>query len=194
MDLGGTAQAELEVKKLVDGSDYTLQFKIGTLNMNNFLAHFRIEASEIISSELSFASSRMSLATLIMQDPEMTGLFSPGGGFEIVATGRITAPELPADASKFYLIIQDFKEGRSDSVDEGYGRPSAAIFATFSKQILPLHFTLHSRCSVYDLHSFPMFSSLVISSFCLFKQNQCIFRLKFYIFIDEIVNSRGKAT
>ena len=75
----------------------------------------------------------MGLATLIMQDAEMTGLFSPGGGFEIVAIGRITAPELPATASKLYLIIQDFKEGSSDSVNEDYGRPIAAIFAIYSE-------------------------------------------------------------
>ena len=131
--LGGIAQVELEVRKPVDGSGYTLQFKIGTLNVNNFLAHFRVEASEVISSDLSFASSRMGLATLIMQDAKMTGLFSPGGGVEIVATGRITAPELPADASRFYIVIQDFQEGSSDSVDEGYGKPIAAIFAIFSK-------------------------------------------------------------
>ena len=123
----------LEVRKTVEGSDYTLQFKIGTLNVNEFLAHFRIEASEIINPDLSFASSRMGLSVLIMQNVEMTGLFSPGGGFEIVATGRITAPELPADASKFYIIIQDFQEGSLDSVDEGYGKPIAAIFAIFSK-------------------------------------------------------------
>ena len=85
----------------------------------------------MISPELNFASSRIGLATLIMQDPEVTGLFSPGGGFEIVATGKVTAPELPADASKFYLIVQDFKEWTSDSTNDGYSKPIAAIFALY---------------------------------------------------------------
>ena len=109
---------------------------IGTLNVNNFLAHFRVDASKVISADLSFASSRMGLATIMMQEAKMTGLFSPGGGFEIVATGRITAPEFSAEASKFYLIIQDFKEGSSGSVNEDYGRPIAAIFALYSKRII----------------------------------------------------------
>ena len=99
--------------------------------MNLFLAKFGIDASEMISSDLSFASSRMGLATMIMQDPEVTGLFSPGGGFEIVATGKVTAPELPADASKLFVIVQDFKEGNSDSANEGYGKPIAAVFALY---------------------------------------------------------------
>ena len=87
----------------------------------------------MISSDLSFASSRMGLATLILQEPQVDGLFSPGGGFEITATGKISAPEFPADASKFYVIVQDFKEGTSDSANEGYGKPIAAIFALYSK-------------------------------------------------------------
>ena len=125
------------VKKAADGSDYTLEFKTGTLNVNNFLTHFRVEASELINPELSFASSRMGLATLIMLDAVVTGLFSPRGGFEIVATGEIAAPELPADASKFNLIIQSFKEESSDSADQSYGKPIAAIFALYSKYIGP---------------------------------------------------------
>ena len=76
----------------------------------------------------------MGIATLIMQEADVKGLFSPRGGFEIVATGgEIAAPELAADASKLYLIIQNFKEESSDSTDQGYGKPIAAIFALYSK-------------------------------------------------------------
>ena len=108
-----------------------MKFSLGTLNVKTFLAKFGIDASEMIGSDLSFASSRMGLATLIMQEPKVDGLFSPGGGFEIVATGKVTAPQLPADASKFYLIVQDFKEDSSDSANEGYGKPIAAFFAMY---------------------------------------------------------------
>ena len=73
----------------------------------------------------------MGLDTLIMQKPKVEGLYSPGGGFEIVATGTITAPQLPADANKFYLIVQDFKEGSSDSANGGYSKPIAAVFALY---------------------------------------------------------------
>ena len=76
----------------------------------------------------------MGLATLIMQEPKVEGLFAPGGGFEIVATGTIAAPELPADANKFYLIVQDFKEGSSESANEGYGKPIAAVFALYKSK------------------------------------------------------------
>ena len=123
------------VEKAAGGSDYTLELKIGTVNVNNFLAHFRVESSELINPELSFANSRMGLATLIMLDAVVTGIFSPRGGFEIVATGEIAAPELAADASKFNLIIQSFKEESSDSTDQSYGKPIAAIFALYSKYI-----------------------------------------------------------
>ena len=151
---GSDTRVGLVAQKSKEGPDYTLQFKFGTLDVNNFLAKFGIDASEMISSDLSFASSRMGLATLIMQDPEVTGLFSPDGGFEIVATGKIAAPELPADASKFFVIVQDFKEGNSDSANEGYGKPIAAVFAlyesiyTFYRSVFYSYhyfsFTIHS--------------------------------------------------
>ena len=129
--LGSDTRIELKVKKSKEDSDYILKFILGTLNVNNFLAKFGVDASQMISSNLSFASSRMGLETLIMQEPKVDGLFSPGGGFEIIATGKIAAPELPADASKFYVIVQDFKEGTSDSANGGYGKPIAAIFALY---------------------------------------------------------------
>ena len=119
------------MEKSTEDSDYILKFIFGTLNVNNFLAKFGVDASQMISSDLSFANSRMGLETLIMQEPSVNGLFSPGGGFEIIATGKIAAPELPADTSKFYVIVQDFKEGTSDSANGGYGNPIAAIFALY---------------------------------------------------------------
>ena len=127
-------QVGLYVEELMEDSDYTLQFNLGTLNVNSFLAKFGVDASEMIGSDLSFARSRLGLATLIMQEPKVDGLFSPGGGFEIVATGTISAPQLVAEASKFYLIVQDFKEGSSESVNDGFSKPIAAIFALYSKQ------------------------------------------------------------
>jgi len=132
--IGSDAQVQLKVEKSFEGSDYTLTFKTGTLNVNNFLAKFEIDASQMISSDLNFANSRMGIATLIIQEPEIGGLFSPGGGFEIVATGRIAAPELPADASKFYIIVQDFKEGMSESGSEEFAKPIAAVFALYQNE------------------------------------------------------------
>ena len=129
--LGSDTQVELRVEKSMEDSDYVIKFNLGSLNVNNFLAKFGVDASQMISSDLSFANSRMGLETLIMQEPSVNGLFSPGGGFEIIATGNIAAPELPADASKFYVIVQDFKEGTSDSANGGYGKPIAAIFALY---------------------------------------------------------------
>ena len=108
-----------------------MKFNTGTLNVDNFLATFGIDASQMISSDLRFANNRMGLATLILQKPIVRGLFSPGGGFEVIATGKIAAPELPADASQFYVIVQDFKEGTSDSANGGYGKPIGAIFAFY---------------------------------------------------------------
>ena len=131
---GNDRSIELVVKKDIDASDYTLKFKLTALNINNFLANFRIETTDMISSDLSFSISQLGLATLVMQEPDVSGLFSPGGGFEIVASGQINAPELPADASKFYLIIQDFKSGSSDSPSQGYGKPIAAIFAQYKSK------------------------------------------------------------
>ena len=131
ISIGINTRVQLEVEKLSKDSDYTLKFKIATLNINNFLANFGIDASQMISSDLQFASNRMGLATLIMQKAIVRGIFSPGGGFEIIATGRIAAPELPADASNFYVIVQDFKEGMSDSANGGYGKPIGAIFALY---------------------------------------------------------------
>ena len=131
ISLGSNSRVQLEVEKLSKDSDYTLKFKIATLNVKKFLANFGIDASQMISSDLNFAANRMGLATLIMQKPIVSGLFSPGGGFEIIATGRIAAPELPADASKFYVIVQDFKEGMLDSANGGYGKPIGAIFALY---------------------------------------------------------------
>ena len=87
----------------------------------------------------------MGLATLIMQDPKVTGLFSPGGGFEIVATGKIAAPELPADASKFFVIVQDFKGG---NLNEGYGKPIGAVFALY-KCMLTLKYLEFSLTFVF---------------------------------------------
>ena len=130
------------MEKSIEGSDYILKFKLGTLNVNNFLAKFGVEASQMISSNLRFASSRMGLATLILQEPQVDGIFSPGGGFEITATGRISAPELPADASNFYVIVQNFKEGTSDSANEGYGKPIAAIFAIYKSMKSFLRFSI----------------------------------------------------
>ena len=129
--LGSDTRVQLEVEKLPKDSDYILKFKTGTLIVNNFLAKFGIDASQMISSDLAFANSRMGLATLIMQKPVVGGLFSPGGGFEIIATGKIAAPELPADAAKFYVIVQDFKEGASNSANGGFGKPIGAIFALY---------------------------------------------------------------
>ena len=129
----------------MDESDYILKFNLGTLNVNNFLAKFGVDASQMISSDSRFASSRMGLETLILQRPIVDGLFSPGGGFEITATGRITAPELLADASKFYVIVQDFKEGTSDSVNEGYGKPIAAVFALYESMIKFVFYLLSLR-------------------------------------------------
>ena len=88
----------------------------------------------MISSDLNFANSRMGIATMIIQKPDIGGLFSPGGGFEIVATGRIAAPELPADASKFYIIVQDFKEGMSESGSGEFAKPIAAVFALYQSR------------------------------------------------------------
>ena len=129
--LGSDTRVPLILEKSTEGADYTLKFTLGTLNVNTFLAKFGIDASQMISSDLSFANSKMGLASLIIQKPKVTGLFSPGGGFEIVATGKIAAPELPADASKFFVIVQDFKEGNSDSGTANYGRPVGAIFALY---------------------------------------------------------------
>ena len=131
ISLGIDTRIQLEVEKLSKDSDYTLKFRTSTLNVNNFLAKFGIDASQMISSDLNFANSRMGLATLIMHKPKIGGLFSPGGGFEIIATGEIAAPELPADASQFYLLVQDFKEGTSDSANGGFGKPIGAIFALY---------------------------------------------------------------
>ena len=119
------------MEKSFEDSDYTLKFTTGTLNVNNFLAKFEIDASQLISSDLNFANSRMGIATMIIQEPDIGGLFSPGGGFEIVATGRIAAPELPADASKFYIIVQDFKEGTADPGNEEFAKPIAVVFALY---------------------------------------------------------------
>ena len=161
--LGSDARVQLEVVKSFDGSDYTLKFKTGTLNVNNFLAKFGIDASQMISSDLQFANNRMGLATLIMQKPIVGGLFSPGGGFEIIATGAIAAPELPADASKFYVIVQDFKEGTSNSANDGYGKPIGAIFALYQsmQQSLLLIFLFNSKL----ITSFLTFLLSVRSSF-----------------------------
>ena len=112
-------------------SDYTLHFKTGSLDVNNFLAKFGVDASQMISSKLSFAVSRMSLATLVIKNPKVVGLFSPGGGYEITVTGKIAAPELPADASEFYIILQDFKAGSSDPASGNFAKPIAAVFALY---------------------------------------------------------------
>ena len=131
ISLGSNTRVQLEVEKLSKDSDYTLKFKIATLNVNNFLANFGIDASQMISSDLNFPTNRMGLATLVMQEAIVGGLFSPDGGFEIIAQGRIAAPELPADASNFYVIVQDFKEGMSDFANGVYGKPIGAIFALY---------------------------------------------------------------
>ena len=140
--LGSDTQVQLKVEKSFEGSDYTLEFRTGTLNVNNFLAKFGIDASQMISADLNFANSRMGIATLIIREPEIGGLFSPGGGFEIIVTGRIAAPELPADASRFYVIVQDFKEGTADPGNEGYARPIAAVFvlyqSMYQSHLLPI--------------------------------------------------------
>ena len=141
---GSNTQVILNVEKSMEGSDFTLQFNLGTLNVNSFLAKFGVDASEMIGSDLSFARSRLGLATLIMQEPKVNGLFSPGGGFEIVATGTISAPQFAAEASIFYLIVQDFKEGSPDSVNDGFSKPIAAIFALYSKQT-PSSLRLHTN-------------------------------------------------
>ena len=122
---------ELNVEKLIGASDYTLHFKIGSLDVNNFLAKFGVDASQMINSELSFASSRMGLATLVIEKPKVVGLFSPGGGYEITVTGTIASPELPADASEYYIILQDFKAGSSDPANGNFGKPIAAVFALY---------------------------------------------------------------
>ena len=130
--LGSDTRVQLKVEKSFEDSDYTLKFATGTLNVKSFLAKFEIDASQMISADLSFANSRMGLATLIIQNPDIGGLFSPGGGFEIVATGKVVAPELPADASKFYIIVQDFKEGTADPGSEEFAKPIAAVFALYT--------------------------------------------------------------
>ena len=107
----------------------------------------------------------MGLATLVLQEPKIDGLYSPGGGFEIVATGTITAPELPADANKFYLIVQDFKQGSSDSANGGYGKPIAAVFAlyksTYNDNFPYFPFILH--LALFKV-SFPLWFSIFILS------------------------------
>ena len=160
--LGSNTRIELKVEKSTEGPDYILKFNLGTLNVNNFLAKFEVDASQMIRSDLNFASSRMGLATLIMQEPQVDGLFSPGGGFEITATGKIAAPELPADAAKFYIIVQSFKEGASDSVNGGYGKPIAAVFALYESMIL---FQIYFSSFLYIILHF--FSKIILLLFHL---------------------------
>ena len=129
---------QFSLEKEIDGIDYLLDFSLSILQVSDLLEKFGISPSDMIDADLSFANGRMGLANLIMQEAEVGGLFSPGGGFEIIATGRIAAPELPADASKFYLIVQDFKNGPSGTASQSYSKAVAAIFALYEgTRILP---------------------------------------------------------
>lgn len=132
--VGRDTRVRLKVEKEVQDSDYSLKFRLSTLTLSHFLAKFGVDPSDMINPDLSVPTSSLGLANLIMQEPDVDGLFSPGGGFEIIATGRVTAPELPADASKFYLIVQDFKSGSSVSASEGYGKSIAAVFALYESE------------------------------------------------------------
>ena len=66
------------------------------------------------------------------QTPKIKGIFSAGNGFEITATGEISAPEFAADATSFYVIVQDFKKRGEDEV--GFQTPIGGIFALYKEE------------------------------------------------------------
>ena len=120
----------MEVSK-TDGTDYDIEFSLRTLNVNVFLAKFGIQTEDLIASDLNFEKRALGLTALVMQQPKVKGVFSPGGGFEIYAKGKIVAPKLAADAKKFYLIIQDFQKATANPEEEGFAKPIAGIFALY---------------------------------------------------------------
>ena len=103
--------------------------------MATFLAKFGVTPADLINSELTSEIRALGLSTLTMGSPKVTGVFSVGGGFEIIAKGTINAPQLASEADKFYLIIQNFKEANNDP-QITFAKPVAAIFAVFKGNVV----------------------------------------------------------
>ena len=115
---------------------YDLTIKMAALSVNDLLEKFGVEVADLIDSNLEAERNALGLPTLNMQSPKITGIFSPGDGFEIIATGTISSPELAAEASSFYVIVQDFKkstQAEGDASEVSYGKPIAGIFAQYDK-------------------------------------------------------------
>ena len=131
--LGNNHEVAMEVEKK-DTADYDLKIKLNTLNVGSLLTKFGIDSGDMIETELNQEKRSLGITALVMQKPKIEGVFSPGGGFEITAKGRIVAPSLAADASKFYVIVQDFKDADANAAEEGFAKPIAAIFALYKGQ------------------------------------------------------------
>ena len=124
----GNEQVEMKVEK-DSGVDYELTFKMGSLRVEKFFAAFQISIEDMIAPELATEKNTLGLNLLMIKKPKFKGVFSPSGGFEVTATGKIAAPDLAADASQLFVFVQDVKN--SGSTADSFGKPSGGIFALY---------------------------------------------------------------
>ncbi len=125
----------IKFRKKPGREDYAIKMEMASLNVNNFLDKFGIDTATMINDDMQFERNMLGLTSLHIQNPEIKGIFSAGDGYELTATGTIGAPELPSDAAKFYVLVQDFKKSATEEgeVEPGFKKPIGGVFALYKR-------------------------------------------------------------
>eukprot|EP00794_Sanderia_malayensis_P008625 gene8625-9555_t len=131
--VGGNTAVPMKFRKKTGREDYSMKLEMASLNVNNFFEKFGIDTATMISEHLEQERNMLGLTSLHMQDPRIKGIYSAGDGFELTATGTIRTPDLPSDASKFYVFVQDFKKSTVEEgqTETGFGKPIGGVFALY---------------------------------------------------------------
>eukprot|EP00794_Sanderia_malayensis_P008627 gene8627-9557_t len=135
--VGDNVAVPMQFRKKPGEESYVIKWDMASLDVNKFFEKFGIDTATMISEDLEQERNMLGLTSLHIQKPEIKGIYSAGDGFELTATGTIRAPDLPSDASKFYVFVQDFKKSvvEEGQTERSFGKPIGGVFALRAKEV-----------------------------------------------------------
>eukprot|EP00794_Sanderia_malayensis_P021371 gene21371-23454_t len=131
--VGDNVAVPMQFRKKPGEENYVIKWDMASLDVNKFFEKFGIDTATMISEDLEQERNMLGLTSLNIQKPEIKGIYSAGDGFEVTATGTIRAPDLPSDASKFYIFVQEFKKSvvEEGQTERSFGKPIGGVFALY---------------------------------------------------------------